>query len=219
MARKRIPGDVEEQLLLMCRRRCCVCFGLNRDISIKAGQIAHLDQNRDNNSPDNLAFMCFNHHDQYDSRTSQSKGLTEKEVRRFRGELYETIGRAWRQPIVIGSMSVPVRNGLSGRYICDGEFESAELQILDLGNSKIRVNGVALWGLKLEYGPHIGTLDFETELIGDTVVFARKVFESDPEYQLTLTFDGDRLIATETNVRYSGFGMNVSFAGEYIWVE
>ncbi len=73
------------------RRRCCVCFGLSRDMGLKAGQIAHLDRNAANPSEVNLAFMCFVHHDQYDSITRQSKNLTVKEVKFYRDELYADV--------------------------------------------------------------------------------------------------------------------------------
>jgi hypothetical protein len=70
------------------RRRCALCFGLNASHAIVQGQIAHLDHNPDNNAPENLAWLCLNHHDQYDSRTSQSKGLTQPEVLHYRADLY-----------------------------------------------------------------------------------------------------------------------------------
>lgn len=57
-------------------------------MGLKAGQIAHLDKNSANPSEDNLAFMCFVHHDQYDSTTRQSKNLSVKEVKFYRDELY-----------------------------------------------------------------------------------------------------------------------------------
>ena len=60
---------------------------MNQDDAEKKGQIAHLDRNASNNSPDNLAFLCLDHHDQYDSRPSQAKGLTIEEVKRYRTEL------------------------------------------------------------------------------------------------------------------------------------
>lgn len=87
MARKPIPQDVQANVLVAARRRCCICYGLHRDIQIKQGQIAHLDQNSANASEDNLVFLCMVHHDQYDSTTRQSKNLTEKEVRLYRNEL------------------------------------------------------------------------------------------------------------------------------------
>jgi hypothetical protein len=58
---------------------------------VKQGQIAHLDHDNTNYDPDNLAFLCLPHHDQYDSKTSQSKGLREGEVKGFRKELYDRI--------------------------------------------------------------------------------------------------------------------------------
>ena len=85
--RKKIPETTQAEVLVNSRRRCCVCFGLNRDESIKKGQIAHLDGDSNNNCQENLAFLCFEHHDEYDSKTSQSKGLTQAEVARYREEL------------------------------------------------------------------------------------------------------------------------------------
>jgi len=57
------------------------------------GQIAHLDNDASNNSLDNLAFFCLEHHDQYDSRTSQSKGLMIEEARRYRADLKAFVAR------------------------------------------------------------------------------------------------------------------------------
>ena len=81
MARVAVPGDTQDQVILHSRRRCCVCFGLHGDVDVKVGQIAHLDRDNKNNALDNLAFLCLDHHDQYDSKTSQSKGLRENEIK------------------------------------------------------------------------------------------------------------------------------------------
>ncbi len=86
--RKKTPGDTEVEVLYQSGRRCCICFGLNNDFSEKQGQIAHLDRNNCNNKLKNLAFFCLEHHDRYDTRTSQSKGWTIGEVKRYRSELY-----------------------------------------------------------------------------------------------------------------------------------
>jgi len=85
--RKKAPDDVVADIVTACRRRCCICFGLRNDDNEKRGQIAHLDRDPANNAIDNLAFLCLEHHDQYDSRTSQSKGLTIDEVKRYRTAL------------------------------------------------------------------------------------------------------------------------------------
>jgi hypothetical protein len=89
MARKKTPTEIELEVITKSRRRCCICYGLNRDESIKKGQIAHLDRDATNYNFDNLAYLCLEHHDDYDSRTSQSKGWSDKEAKVYRNELYE----------------------------------------------------------------------------------------------------------------------------------
>jgi len=89
--RLHIPKIIEAKVLTRSRRRCCICFGLTKDDSEKKGQIAHLDRNSTNNSLENLAFLCLDHHDQYDSKTSQSKGLQIDEVKEYRNQLYSFI--------------------------------------------------------------------------------------------------------------------------------
>jgi hypothetical protein len=91
--RKAIPKATQEELLTRCARRCCLCFGLKADFGEKPGQIAHLDHDASNDDIDNLAWLCLEHHDQYDGRTSQSKGLTMGEVTRYRAELYQAVAR------------------------------------------------------------------------------------------------------------------------------
>lgn len=86
-ARATIPPEVIADVLVTSRRRCCVCFGLSNDAEEKKGQVAHIDRDASNSARDNLVFLCFDHHDQYDSRTSQSRALTVEEVRRYRAQL------------------------------------------------------------------------------------------------------------------------------------
>ena len=62
-------------------RRCCICYGLNHDLSIKQGQLAHVNRDPSDSSADNLAFTCLVHHDWFDTRTSQSKGATIEEAK------------------------------------------------------------------------------------------------------------------------------------------
>jgi hypothetical protein len=89
--RPAIPAATEAELLLKSGRRCAICFGLEGNDAVKPGQIAHLDHDRANNKLDNLCFLCQPHHDQYDSKTSQTKGLTEHEVRSYRDQLYAAL--------------------------------------------------------------------------------------------------------------------------------
>lgn len=91
--RKNIPLQIVADVTTACRRRCCICFALDKDDKEKRGQIAHLDHDPSNNAPDNLAFLCLPHHDDYDTRRSQSKGLTIDEVKRYRTELWAFVGK------------------------------------------------------------------------------------------------------------------------------
>lgn len=95
MARANISQEVQARILAESRRRCAICFGLKRDLDRKKGQIAHLDKDASNNAPENLAFLCFDHHDEYDSTTRQSKGLNRLEVLKYRGELIAELERRW----------------------------------------------------------------------------------------------------------------------------
>ncbi len=89
MPRKKLTQSTQTEVFILSRRRCCVCYGLNRDDTAKKEQIAHPDEDPTNDVLDNLAFLCFNHHDDLDSKPSQSKGLTANEVKRYRQELYD----------------------------------------------------------------------------------------------------------------------------------
>ena len=89
--RKQTPKDTEADVLERSRRRCSICFAQNADFDIKPGQIAHLDGNPSNIDFDNLCFLCLFHHDDYDTKRSQSKGLTLSEVKRYRMRLYNAI--------------------------------------------------------------------------------------------------------------------------------
>lgn len=55
---------------------------------MRKGQIAHLNHNPNNHRFDNLAWLCLDHHDDYDGRSSQSKGFKAGEVKAYRDRLY-----------------------------------------------------------------------------------------------------------------------------------
>lgn len=89
--RKPVPVSNETEVLVKSKRRCCLCFVLNGDDAEKKGQIAHLDRNPANSKLENLAWLCFDHHDQYDGKTSQSKGFTINEIKEYRRRLYKAM--------------------------------------------------------------------------------------------------------------------------------
>jgi len=91
MSRCKIPAGTMTAVLVKSARRCCLCFGLNGDFSEKKGQVAHVDHNPANHNESNLTFLCLEHHDAFDSRTSQSKGLIKEELEFYRAKLFEAV--------------------------------------------------------------------------------------------------------------------------------
>lgn len=87
--RRTISRSVETEVLLGSRRRCCLCVFLHERDDIRKGQIAHLNRNPGDARFDNLVWLCLEHHDDFDSRTSQAKGFTPEEIRRYRNRLYK----------------------------------------------------------------------------------------------------------------------------------
>lgn len=86
--RRPIPKNIETRIVVQCHRRCCLCYYLNQRDEVRRGQIAHLNRDATDYTMDNLVYLCLEHHDEYDSRTSQSKGLTSAEIRHYRDLLY-----------------------------------------------------------------------------------------------------------------------------------
>ena len=95
MARANISQEVQARLLAESRRRCAICFGIHGDLEPKKGQIAHLDRDSSNPAEENLMFLCLVHHDEYDTKTSQSKGLIRAEVVKYYDEMLAELERRW----------------------------------------------------------------------------------------------------------------------------
>jgi hypothetical protein len=217
MDRVPTPQETEKKVLLLSRRRCCICFGLNRDTELKQGQIAHLDQDSSNSDLENLAFLCLFHHDQYDSKTSQSKGLRLAEVLHFRKELYDAVALLVHAPVKIGSLELE-GSGIFGRYLRDGsgDWASAELQVTAAEEGRVKVRGLSMYGISREFGPNFGQLDFEVPLRNGKVIFDEP--DGQLQYRIVLTFERGLAFAAEQLVR-GYFGMNANFAGVYRKVE
>jgi len=86
-----IKRKVAEDVIAECRRVCAMCFALQGDGTTKNGQLAHLDQNNANNNPDNLAWLCLAHHDDYDTVRRQTRNFTPGEVKRYQADLLAAI--------------------------------------------------------------------------------------------------------------------------------
>lgn len=89
--RPKIQKEVQREILVRCRRRCCLCYGLKGNFEERIGQIAHIDQNPSNNNLDNLAWLCFDHHSLLDSTTRQHKNYQPDELKTYRDRLCRAI--------------------------------------------------------------------------------------------------------------------------------
>lgn len=72
-----------------------MCWGLDRkaDKTLQ-GQIAHVDRDSSNSSPQNGAYLCLPHHDTYDSTPSQSCKVREAELRTWQGEVMKYVSES-----------------------------------------------------------------------------------------------------------------------------
>lgn len=86
--RRKVPKSIETNVLVAARRRCCLCVFLHGRDEVRRGQIAHLNRDPSDYRFENLVWLCLEHHDEFDSKTSQSKGLTQAEVETYRDRLY-----------------------------------------------------------------------------------------------------------------------------------
>lgn len=171
-----------------------------------------MDGNASNNSLDNLAWLCLDHHDELDTTTSQSKGLTPPEVRQYRKELHEHVEEFWNQESISEEIGTTPGDDISGRYVREDEFEQAELNVRLLSGNRVQVEGYAIWGTDRPFGPNIGDLDFESTVDSSTTIHRDRV--SGEDYELELKFGEGKIEAQEQDAP-GRFGLNVSFEGEY----
>lgn len=136
--RKKIPETQAAAMLAAARRRCCICVALSGDLREKKGQIAHLDRDPSNTDADNLAFLCLEHHDEYDSRPSQSKGLTVEEVKRYRAEMLAALARGGAPESRSGVASSQQVVRPLPRYFCE-QFAALLIGMPDEPRSLARV--------------------------------------------------------------------------------
>lgn len=156
--------------------------------------------------------MCLEHHDWYDSVTSQSKGPRPGEARYYRDELYSAMAAAMAKPITIGSNPV---TGLevAGHYEGGNPEVGASLDIIVTGPNNARVIGFAYYGASRPHGPNIGFLEFDVTA-GNLGVFSHLAEAGGFKFEAKFEFVSEGLIVTEAaSVGY--FGHNVSFGRHY----
>ncbi len=221
MVRKPLPRDAETAVLVRSRRRCCICFGIDRDTRPKPGQIAHLDKSNANHADSNLAFLCFTHHDEYDSVSSQRKNYTQAEVKAFRDELYTTINKAFTQRVHFGEISTPIADPYAGTYMrIDSGSDGAELTLTPLpdtyeGDPQYFVSGFSTWGADRPRGPNIGSLSFAAAMSDKGKLRYDRGDHRDRWLSTELTFGGHGTLQVVEDGSATEYGAGVTFAGIY----
>ncbi len=99
MSRKAIPEKVERSVLIKSRRRCAFCYFFENDTKRVEGQIAHIDRDKSNHNESNLVFLCLLHHNEYDTRPSQTKRYQPEEAKTAKVSLESYIKTGFPQEI------------------------------------------------------------------------------------------------------------------------
>jgi hypothetical protein len=167
MTRVRTPTAVETEVLVRSRRSCALCFGLNLQTGPVRGQIAHVDRDSSRTGFDDLCWLCLQHHDEYDSKPSQSKGFTPHELRRYRTELYAFLDQV-RNQLVAASQPT-----MSPEAVTVAQFLNAKSQS----------------GRKLDCMTRIDSLKHEIPLAHDDVDIAIDELQSGGLVELNGTRD------------------------------
>ena len=89
--RAAVPKDIEIAILSKSKRRCALCFFLELSNGVARGQIAHIDRDKTNGVERNLAYLCLEHHDAYDTTPSQSKRFQPQELSQAKDLLEEWV--------------------------------------------------------------------------------------------------------------------------------
>ncbi|NDJ75159.1 MAG: hypothetical protein GYB65_02780 [Chloroflexi bacterium] len=109
MVRQPVPKNIQDELLFRSGKRCCICFGLNNDLSVKTyGQIAHLNKNTTYNDLDNLAYLCPDHYGIHETGDLSAPRLTIGQVKHYRAALYAAMEQQRRRATWPEGMSVPL---------------------------------------------------------------------------------------------------------------
>lgn len=87
--RKKIPENTEAEIVFLSSFKCCVCQD-----GQKGHHIHHIDSHPENNDIDNLALLCFEHHDEATKIQSLSKKLSPKAIKKFRDSWYQQIEKS-----------------------------------------------------------------------------------------------------------------------------
>lgn len=222
MSRKNTPKASETEVLILSRRRCAICYGISREYDQKSGQIAHLDKDNTNSAIDNLCFLCFHHHDEYDSKSSQRKNFTIHEVKKFREELYRKNDSVFSESGYLGHKEQKLdSSSFEGDFsrINNGKND-AEISLMRIstknGVSRYMLMGIAFARINNQYGPNVGNLVIMLDHSDDATLWAHETIPNkETPHKVVVRMYSDGFDLIEEN--FAGiYGMGVTFNGRYV---
>lgn len=177
--------------MVRARRRCCICFHLESDLSVKELQIAHLDRDRTNNAPQNLVGLCLPHHDDYDAHRRQTRNYTAGEVRIYRDALDAVLAKR-HETLVMNSTIRADSAQLSSASILGRVVDAYDRAAAGMETGE-RANGIALKHLARVALQEEGDFPAATEALLSTVRLATKY---DPDLSVHTGLDASFASAT-----------------------
>lgn len=215
MVRKAISEKIVDEVLSRSRRRCALCYGLERCKEVTNGQIAHIDRDSSNATFDNLVFLCLDHHDKYDSKTSQSKNFTPNELKQYRDELYSDLEKSLSVASNFFTSATYSDDTYSGKYAYEAENREASLTIRHISGERYLIDGMAFYGTQSKGGPNIGELCEIGILTSGVLTFSDFSDDGEEEkYSIRITFYGQKIEVLDSCC-CRRFGAGVSFSGTY----
>ncbi len=140
--RKYISKKRQADILTKSRRRCCLCVYLSGDQRQKKVQIAHINNNPEDNATENLVPLCFDHHVEYHAKTPLSKGITTHELKGYRDRLFTEIevgtlrfdGTNLQKDVTVKSVNLKVLPFDQTQYDIIDRLSKSYLERLDISD-------------------------------------------------------------------------------------
>lgn len=106
--RVKIPPATEAEVMFKSNLQCCIC-------QQKGDHIHHLDSDPSNNNIDNLALLCFKHHDEATITGSLSKKLSRQTILNYREHHYKVIEFSRQRQL--GTFDKPVETMTEEKFL------------------------------------------------------------------------------------------------------
>jgi hypothetical protein len=97
MPRRRIPTNIEAEVLFRANHTCSICRNIDKDVVIH-----HIDGNNSHSEPENLIVLCLDCHSKVTGRRGLGKSFKLGEVKRYKRswEKYIEESRKVHQPAI-----------------------------------------------------------------------------------------------------------------------